>query len=178
MEILNRVEASGIITLDLEELYSPRPRAVLDIAPWLWQGLVLREKDFRDEMASHNWEAYRGAAVAVFCSEPDALIQTWAWMLIGAKLAQVDAFFVVGTAEELEKELFRQAIAGINPADFTGKRVVLKGCSTLPVPGAIYGELAARLQPHVQSLMFGEACSAVPVFKKKKEPAPATAPTA
>lgn len=173
--ILNRVSASGIVTLDLEEYHSDRPRHALDIAPWLWQGIVLREKEFRDFVAAHNWELYRGGAVAVFCSEPDAIVQTWAWMLIGTRLAQVDAFFVVGSAEELEKELFRQALATLDIEALRGLRVVLKGCSKHPVPASAYGELAARLTPIVQSLMFGEACSAVPVYKKKKE---APAPTA
>jgi len=176
MEIVNRVETSGIITLDLEEYYSPRPRFALDIAPWLWQGLVLREKEFRAAVADHHWGQYQGGAVAVFCSEPEAIIQTWAWMLLGTQLAQAQAFFVIGTADELEKALFNQALAALNPADFAGKRVVLKGCSNLAVPGAAYGQLAARLVPHVQSLMFGEACSAVPIFKRKKEPASPVTP--
>jgi hypothetical protein len=171
MEIINRVEASGIVTLDLEDYYSPRARVQLDIAPWLWQGLVLREKDFRDAVAAHNWSQYQGAAVAVFCSEPDAIVQTWAWMLLGTRLAQVDAFFTIGTPEELEKALFAEALSSIRLEEFAGKRVVLKGCSQHPVPGAVYGQLAARLLPHVQSLMFGEACSAVPVYKRKKDTA-------
>jgi hypothetical protein len=171
MDIINRVEASGIVTLDLEDYYSSKPRFALDIAPWLWQGLVLKEKDFRDQVAAHNWEQYRGGAVAVFCSEPEALIQTWAWMLIGSRLALVEADIVVGNTEALELELFRRALATISVEEFTGKRVVLKGCSKHDVPSAAYGELTARLIPHVASLMFGEACSAVPVYKKKKEAA-------
>lgn len=173
--ILNRVAASGIVTLDLEEYYSDKARHTLDIAPWLWQGMVLREKEFRDHVAAHDWEPYRDGAVAVYCSEADAIVQTWAWMLIGTRLAQVGATLVVGTAEELEKELFRQALAQIDTEALRGVRVVLKGCSKHPVPASAYGELAARLTPVVQSLMFGEACSAVPVYKKKKE---APAPTA
>jgi Protein of unknown function (DUF2480) len=173
MEIINRVDASGIVTLDLEEFYPTRPRFELDIAPWLWQGLVLKERDFRDAVAAYDWEQYRGGAVAVFCSEADALIQTWAWMLVGARLAQVQAEVVIGTGDELEKELFRRALGGLELADFEGKRVVLKGCSKHAVPASAYGELAARLLPHVQSLMFGEACSAVPIYKKKRDAAPA-----
>ena len=173
--IPNRVQASGIITLDLEEFFPTQRRMVLDVVPWLWQGMVLKEKDFRDQVAAHDWEAYRDAAVAVYCSEEDALIQTWAWMLVGSRLAQVGARMVVGRPDELERELFRQALAGLDIEPFRCARVVLKGCSKHEVPPSAYGELAARLTPHVQSLMFGEACSAVPVYKKKKEgliPAP------
>ncbi len=166
--IVNRVQNSGIITLDLEEYYFAGPRYGLDIAPWLWQGLVLKEQDFRDQVAAHNWEQYRGGAVAVYCSEPEALIQTWAWMLVGNRLAQAGAQVVVGTEAELEAELFRRAMAGIDVQSLAGARVVLKGCSKHPVPPSAYGELAARLTPVVQSLMFGEACSAVPVYKRKK----------
>jgi hypothetical protein len=176
LEIVNRVASSGLITLDLEEYYDPRPRHSLDIAPWLWQGLVLREQEFRDAIAAHAWEMYRGGVVAAFCSAEDAIVQTWAWMLIGTRLAAVEATLVVGTPEELERTLFRQALAKLDIESLRGARVVLKGCSALPVPGSAYGELAARLAPVVQSLMFGEACSAVPVYKQKKASALPTIP--
>ena len=129
---------------------------------------MLKEQDFRDAVAAHDWAQYQGGAVAVYCSEPDALIQTWAWMLVGNRVAQAGAQVVIGSEAERDAELFRRALAAIDVAALAGARVVLKGCSKHPVPAAAYGELAARLTPVVQSLMFGEACSAVPIYKRKK----------
>ena len=163
----NRVARSGLITIDLEDYLDHTPRADLDLAPWLWQGLALREKDFRQDVAIHDWAKYTGTAVAVHCSA-DALIPAWAYMIVATRLAGVAATVVAGTPQELERVLARRALARLDAAALSGARVVVKGCSDKPVPEAAYLEIALLLAPHVASLMYGEACSAVPVYKKGK----------
>lgn len=164
-EIINKVAASGLITIDLEELYPIGERADLDIAPQLWQGLALREKDFRDWIAQHNWQSYRGKHVAFYCSA-EAIIQPWAFMLVASKLAGIATTAVQGRRDELESILFRSTIDAMDVEQFRDKRCVIKGCSNKPVPPSAYAHLVNRLQPVVKSLMFGEPCSTVPVFKK------------
>jgi len=166
--LVNRVANSGIITLDLEELYDPHPRIAIDLADWLWEGMILKEKDFREKVAAHDWQQYEGKNVAVF-NTADALIPSWAYMLIFSKLAAVANHTYAGTVEALEEDLFRKAIAEtVHPEDFAGKRVVVKGCSDVPVPAYAYAEVTRLLAPVVSSLMYGEACSAVPILKNKK----------
>lgn len=167
-QLVNRVANSGIVTLDLEELYDSRPRMAIDLADWLWEGMILREKDFREKVAAHDWAQYSGTNVAVF-NTADALIPSWAYMLIFSRLASVAHHVYAGSVEALEEDLFRKAIAEtVKPDDFAGKRVVVKGCSAVPVPPYAYAEVTRLLAPVVSSLMYGEACSAVPILKNKK----------
>lgn len=166
-EIVNRVATSGIVSLDLEELYHPGERVLFDIKDNLWQGMILREKDFRDFLKAHDWSQYQGKNVAIICSE-DAIVPTWAYMLLAVQLEPYANTIVFGGLDMLEDKLFADAIAGLNIAEFAGKRVVVKGCSKVAVPVSAYVEISRLLKPVVQSLMFGEPCSTVPLYKKPK----------
>jgi hypothetical protein len=166
-EIVNRVATSGIVSLDLEELYQPGERILYDIKDNLWQGMILKEKDFREFLKSHDWSQYRGKHVAIICSE-DAIIPTWAYMLLAVQLEPFAKTVVFGDLNALEEKLFNNAIGKIDIASFAGKRVVVKGCSKVEVPISAYVEISRLLKPVVQSLMFGEPCSTVPLYKKPK----------
>lgn len=166
-EIVNKVASSGLISLDLEEYFHPGERVVYDLKDNLFQGLLLREKDFREFLKSNDWSAYEGKNVAVICSE-DAIVPTWAYMLLAVYLTPYAHCVVFGDKDALEDKLFYDAIARLDPEEFRGKRVVVKGCSKHPVPVSAYVEVTRVLKPYVQSLMFGEPCSTVPLFKKPK----------
>ena len=163
--IINRVAGSGIVTLNLEQYLHPGQRMEIDIKDTLFMGLILKEKDFRDWIKNHDWEQYRDANVFIHCSA-DAIVPTWAYMLIAARLTGVAHFFLFGDAAALDTALFMQALAMVNPADYSEKRVVIKGCGDQYVTPAAYVEITRLLQPFVKSLMFGEPCSTVPVYKK------------
>jgi hypothetical protein len=165
-EIVNRVSQSPLITIDLEDYLDQSEKVFLDLAPTLFQGQILREKDFRDYIKSIDLELYRGKNIAVFCSA-DAIIPSWAYMLIASKLSFVTNLLVFGHEEELEKGLVDQAIASLLDADFTGKKVVIKGCGSISNRDYAYFEIAKNLVPYVSSLMYGEPCSVVPVYKRK-----------
>ena len=166
-EIVNRVAVSGIVSLDLEELYHPGERVLYDIKDNLWQGMILKEKDFRDFLKTHDWTQYQGKNVAVTCSE-DAIVPTWAYMLLAVQLEPYANAIVFGDLNALEDKLFSDAIQKINLSEYEGKRVVVKGCSKVNVPISAYVEISRLLKPIVQSLMFGEPCSTVPLYKKPK----------
>jgi hypothetical protein len=174
-EIINRVATSGIVSLDLEELYHPGERQIYDIKDNLWQGMILREKDFREFLKTHDWSQYEGKNVAIICSE-DAIVPTWAYMLLAVQLERYANAFVFGDLNMLEYKLFTDAIHKIDLEEFRDKRVVVKGCSKVSVPVSAYVEITRLLKPIVQSLMFGEPCSTVPLYKKPKSsvsPSPA-----
>ncbi len=165
--IINKVAQSSLISLDLEEFYPQNPRVIYDIAQNLWQGIALREKDFREFLKNNDWTSYQDQYVGIICSV-DAIIPTWAYMLLTLQLSPFAKMVVLGDKEVLENAIFKAILEkNINPKDFEGKKVVIKGCSKLPVPLSAYVQITQLLQPHVQSLMFGEPCSTVPLFKKK-----------
>lgn len=166
-EIINKVAGSGIITIDLETFYPKGERRLIDIKDQLFHGLILKEKDFRDFIKTHNWAQYKDCFVAVTCSA-DAIIPTWAYMLLTLALQPYAKKVVFGDLEKLETVLMNESLQTINPEDYTDARVVVKGCGELPVPVNAYVELTARLQPVVKSLMYGEPCSTVPLYKKPK----------
>lgn len=166
-EIVNRVATSGIVSLDLEELYHAGERQVYDIKDNLWQGMILREKDFREFLKAHDWSQYEGRNVAIICSE-DAIVPTWAYMLLAVQLERHANAYVFGDLNVLEDKLFSDAIRKLDLEEFRDKRVVVKGCSKVPVPISAYVEITGLLKPIVQSLMFGEPCSTVPLYKKPK----------
>jgi hypothetical protein len=166
-EIVNRVAASPLVTFDLEQYYTPGPRAVVDIKDLLFEGLVLREKDLRLHVESHPWEQYRGAYVAITCSA-DAVIPTWAYMLLTSALQPHAAKIVTGNLERLEEVLYRDRLDTIDWESFRGRKVVVKGCSGVRVPVSAYAEAMARLRPVAASVMFGEPCSTVPLYKAGK----------
>lgn len=165
--IVNKVAASGIITLDLEELYPQGERTVFDLQPLLWQGIALKESELRDFVKAHDWAAYAGQMVGIHCSV-EAIIPTWAYMLVAVYLQPHAAFVTQGDAEQLERAIFSRFVQQLDPTPYRDARVVVKGCSKYPVPLNAYVELAARLLPVVKSLMFGEPCSTVPLYKAPK----------
>lgn len=164
-EIVNRIANSPIITFKLEEHFPEGERALLDIKDVLFRGMILREKDFRVWIKEHDWSQYDGKHVAVFCSV-DAIIQSWAWMLLMSKLQPVATTVVMGDGEQLEKELWRGKLDVIDWAEMADRPVVVKGCSDRPVPASIYAEATKRLLPFAKKISFGEPCSTVPVWKK------------
>lgn len=166
MEIENKIANSGLITIDLEELYPKGERVSYDIAQNLWQGLALKEKDFREFIKTNNWGVYQDKFVAIHCSV-DAIIPTWAFMLLSTALQPFAKKIIFGSLEELENNLFSEIISNIKTEDYVDARVIIKGCSNLPVPTSAYVELTNKLIPVVKSLMFGEPCSTVPLYKKK-----------
>lgn len=165
--IINKVINSGLVTFDLEDLYDQGERVVYDLKDNLFMGMILKEKDFREFLKNHDWSPYTGKNVAIICSEVDVIIPTWAFMLLTLKLQPFANTVVLGSLEELENKLFYDALHKVNPSAYQGARVVVKGCSKVPVPAAAYVEITRILQPFVQSLMFGEPCSTVPLYKKK-----------
>jgi len=163
--IVNRVANSGIITINLEHFLHPGKRMGIDVKDMLFMGLILKEKDFREWIKAHDWEQYHNANVFVYCSA-DAIVPTWAYMLIAAKLATNAHRVVFGDSETMEACLFQEALSKIDPSEYADKRVVIKGCGDNYVSPAAYVEITRLLQPVVKSLMFGEPCSTVPVYKK------------
>jgi hypothetical protein len=164
--IVNRVASSGLVTLDLEDYYHPGERVVYDLKDNLFMGLILKEKDFRAFLKEHDWAQYAGKNVAITCSE-DAIIPTWAYMLLTLSLQPHAHTMVYGSIDDLNEKLYFDAIASIDLETYRGAKVVVKGCSNVPVPTAAYVELTRRLAPMVQTLMFGEPCSTVPLYKKR-----------
>ena len=165
--IINKVASSGIQTLDLEELYPQGERTVFDIAPLLWEGIALKEKDFRAFVKDHDWSQYQGQFISVHCTV-DAIIPTWAYMLLATQLQPYAAFVSEGEAEQLERAVFTRFVQQLDVEPYRDARIVVKGCSKLPVPLNAYVELTAKLMPVVKSLMFGEPCSTVPLYKAPK----------
>jgi hypothetical protein len=164
---VNRVAASGLVTLNLEEHIHPGDRVVYDIKDNLFHGLMLREKDFREFVKTHDWTQYDGKNVAITCSA-DAIVPTWAYMLLASKLQGHAHRYVFGDLESLEQSLFEEAITGINPADYQDAKLVVKGCGDKPVPTFAYVAIMQRLLPVAASIMYGEPCSTVPLYKKPK----------
>ncbi len=165
-ELRNKVAESGIITIDLEEFYPKEEICSFDIKEFLFMEMLLKEKDFRASLDQHNWEQYKGKPVAVFCTT-DAIIPMWAYMLISSKLSGVASSIKEGTKEEVFKSIFIQNIQTLKEKDYQDKRVIIKGCGDKEIPAFAYTEITNLLLPFVKSLMYGEACSAVPVFKRK-----------
>jgi hypothetical protein len=163
--IINKVSQSGLLTIDLEELYDESPRRLLDIKEQLYMGLMLKEKEFRDYIKTNDWESYRGCLVAVTCST-DAIVPTWAYMLIANKLSGIAKFVVFGSLQDLENVLFVKRIDEMDFEMFKDQRIVVKGCSHKPVPVSAYVYLTEKLTPIVKSIMYGEPCSTVPVYKR------------
>ena len=165
--IVNRVASSGLVTVDLEEYHQPGERILIDVKDQLYQGFVLKEKDFREFVKSHDWSQYKERFVAITCTA-EAIVPTWAYMLLAVALQPYARLFVFGTLTRLEEKLFERSLSAVNWDDFRGKRVVVKGCSKVDVPVAVYVEVVRQLQPVVVSLMFGVPCSTVPLYKASK----------
>jgi Protein of unknown function (DUF2480) len=165
-EIVNRVSNSPLVTFDLEELYSPGERVLFDIKSLLFQELILREKDFRNFIKTHDWSQYDNKYVAITCSA-DAVVPTWAYMLLTVSLQPYASLVIFGSLQDLETILFKNTLDKVDWKKYNNAKVVIKGCSKVQVPISSYVEVTNRLRPVASSIMFGEPCSTVPVFKKK-----------
>jgi hypothetical protein len=166
-EIINKVATSGIITIDLEEFYPQGERELFDIKQLLFQGLILREKDFREFVKNEDWAKYKNKYVALTCSV-DAIVPTWAYMLLATHLEPYAKKIVYGNLETLETILYNEIFHKLNINDYKDARIVIKGCGHLPVPKAAYVEITRLLRPVAKSIMYGEACSNVPLYKQTK----------
>ena len=166
-EIINRVANSKLITFDLEDLYRPGNRQLVDISQWLDQGFILRESEFRKSIKEHDWSQYTNAFVALHCST-DAIVPAWAYMLVTTHMQGIAKKVITGDLALLETILYTEVIQGIDVTPYENIPVIVKGCSNKPVPENAYLLLIEKLQPVARSLMFGEACSSVPLYKKAK----------
>jgi len=164
-EIINRVATSPIVTFNLEAYYPQGARAVLDIKDQLFQGLLLREKDFRAYVAATDWSQYAGAYVAIACTA-DAIVPTWAYMLLAASLEPHAAHYVFGSIDDLDCALVSRNLDAVDFSEFRDRPVVIKGCSGVNMPTALYVEAMRRLLPVAKKISFGEPCSTVPLWKK------------
>lgn len=164
-ELINKVAESGLITIDLESFYPAQTIRIFDLKDYLFMGLILKEKDFREALKKIDWETYRGLSVGVTCSA-DAVIPVWAYMLVVSYLQPFASFISMGDEEGVRRELFLANITAIDPNGFKDARVVIKGCGDLPIGPFAYMEITKLLRPVVKSIMYGEPCSTVPVFKK------------
>jgi hypothetical protein len=167
-EIINRVANSKLRTFDLEDHYIKGTRSEIDISQWLLEGIVLVESRFRESLRHTDFSIYQNHFVAVTCTT-DAIIPQWAWMLLQANLTGIAAMVTYGELEQLETELYRDIIANLEVSEYKDVSVIVKGCSHKPVPIAAYMMITNKLQGVAKSVMYGEACSAVPVFKKKRQ---------
>lgn len=166
-EIINRVKKSSLRTIDPELFYPDIQRISFDLKPWLKDGLLLVEKDFRKLVDNHNWNQYIDKGVSIICSN-DAIIPDWAYMLISSKLENFNIIHIIGSNEDLEIKLLYDAINNYNFNEFKNKSVIIKGCSEQKIPLAAFSMILNKIQPIAKSIMFGEACSSVPIYKSKK----------
>jgi hypothetical protein len=165
-EIVNKVAASALVQLDLEEYYPKEEIAVFDLKPLLFMELILKEKDFRESLQNYDWSPFQDKIVAVTCTT-DAIIPLWAYMLVVSYLQPIARDIIYGDEKEAVKQVFVKNIQSIDTSQFEDKRIVVKGCGDLPVGEFAYMEITKRLRPVAKSVMYGEPCSTVPVFKKK-----------
>ena len=165
--IINRVASSPLITFDLEEFYHPGERVLIDIGDQLYQGLILKEKDFRAWVRDMDWSLFKDQNVAIWCSA-DAIIPTWAYMLVATRISTFAHMVIFGTLEDLERALYLNALSSIDIEKFRDKKIVIKGCGKYQVPDSAFVEITRLLTPVASSIMYGEACSTVPLYKKPK----------
>lgn len=163
---VNKVAESGLVSLDLEELGGKYEWEVFDLKPFLFMELILKEKDFREALKIHDWNRYQGKLVSVYCSA-DAIIPMWAYMLIGSFLQPVAAGVLFGTPEIARQQWLLHKVNDLNAGEFAGKRVVIKGCGDEPVSESVYLAATVKLRAVAKSIMYGEPCSTVPIFKQK-----------
>jgi len=165
--LVNRIAESGLITLNLEDFFPAGEVVEFDLKPYLHMELILKEKDFRAALKEHDWTQYEGKMLVVHCST-DAIIPVWAYMLVAANAEPHASTVFQGTKDDYYTLAFQQALADFDAAKYKQKRIVIKGCSDKPVPPSAYVELTRKLQPFAQSIMYGEPCSTVPIFKRPR----------
>ena len=166
-EIINRVANSALEVFDLEDYYPNGTRSQIDISQWLFEGILLREKDFREALKNHDWSQYQNHLVAIHCST-DAIIPAWASILVTTYVSSFAKKTILGTIPELESSLYQEILSQLDYTSYLDKPVIIKGCSKKPVPESAYVLAVQYLQPFAKSIMYGEACSAVPLYKKVK----------
>lgn len=166
-EIINKVAQSSLEVFDLEDYYQEGIRTQIDISQWLLEGFLLKEKDFRESLKNHNWEQYQNHFVAIYCST-DAILPAWASILVASHLSHYARKVVLGTINELETVIYQEQISLVDFSNFKEKPIILKGCSKKPVPETAYIFAIQELQKVAKSIMYGEACSAVPIYKSRK----------
>lgn len=166
-EIINKVANSSLEVFDLEDYYTNGIRTQIDISQWLLEGFLLKEKDFREALKNHDWSQYQNHFVAIYCST-DAILPAWASILVATYVSPFAKKVVLGTKNELETALYQDILSEIEYSKYQDKPVILKGCSKKPVPESAYIMAIQELQKVAKSIMYGEACSAVPLFKKGK----------
>jgi hypothetical protein len=165
-EIVNKVASSGLVTIDLETWYPKEDISVFDLKPHLFMELILKEKEFRDTLQKYDWLQYQGKVVAVTCTA-DAIIPMWAYMLVASYLQPVASVVIFGDEKTARQQLFLERINAIPLEEFNDKRIVIKGCGDLPIGEFAYMAITTRLRPVAKSIMYGEPCSTVPIYKKK-----------
>ncbi|NND63427.1 MAG: DUF2480 family protein [Flavobacteriaceae bacterium] len=165
-EIVNRVANSKLVTLDLEDFYPEGPRLSLDISEWLRDGLVLIEKEFRQYVKELDLHEFQDSYVSLHCST-DAIIPSWAYLLVVLRLSEVAKKVVIGNSEDLESLIFSEILVTLDISAYENKPIIIKGCANKPIPENAMVLLAQKLQPVAKSIFFGEACSSVPLYKKK-----------
>ncbi len=164
--IVNKVAESGLITLDLEKFLPAEPVVLFDLKDYLFMGLILKEKDFRAALQQHDWTQYQGKNVAVACTA-DAIIPVWAYMLVAADLQPYAVEVIYGTIEDLKTQVLMKNLQLLDVSEYADKRIVVKGCGEVAIPDRAYLEVTKKLRPVAKSIMYGEPCSTVPIFKKK-----------
>ncbi|MES2774101.1 MAG: DUF2480 family protein [Bacteroidota bacterium] len=164
--LINKVTESALTTIDLEEYFPKESVVVFDLQPFLFMGLILKEKDFREALKNYDWNVYEGKQVAITCSA-DAIIPMWAYMLVATYLQPVASQIAFGDEKKMQEEILISNIRHIDPQGFEDKRVVIKGCGDLPIGEAAYLEITKLLRPVAKSIMYGEPCSTVPIYKRK-----------
>lgn len=166
-EIINKVANSTLVVFDLEDYYLKGIRTEIDLSQWLIEGFLLREKDFRASLLEHDWSQYQDHFVAISC-KTDAILPAWASILVTIHLTPFAQKIISGSLEDLETSLYQEVLSQLDYSNYAGKPLIIKGCSRKPVPISAYIFVAKYLQPHARSIMYGEACSAVPLYKAKK----------
>lgn len=166
-EIINRVANSALEVFDLEDYYPIGTRTQIDLAQWLLEGFLLKEKDFREALKNHDWPQYQNHFVAIHCST-DAIVPAWATILVTTYLRPFAKKVVLGTIADLNTALYQEILPTLDYTVYQDKPVIIKGCSKKPVPESAYIMAVQKLQPFAKSIMYGEACSAVPLYKKAK----------
>ena len=167
-EIVNKVAKSPLKTFNLEDYFPEGRRLQIDIKSWLYEGFILKEKDFREALKNHDWSQYQDAYVALYCSS-DAIVPGWAYLLITSYLQGISRQTVYGSLELLNALLYQDALSKVDFSEYQDKPIIIKGCSNKPVPENAYLMALQKLQPFAKSIMYGEACSAVPLYKKPKK---------
>lgn len=165
-EIINRVAQSKLITIDLEDYYPSGKRVLFDISDWLLEGLILREKEFRAYVAEYDWSQHQGQYIALFCAT-DAIIPAWAYMLVSVHLTPFVEKIIIGTLDNLETSIYQDIISKLDVSSYQDTPVILKGCANKPIPDNAYTMMIAKLRGVAKSVMYGEACSSVPLYKRK-----------